>query len=57
VRSTAAVLDRAAAAGVEMPIAEQVQAVLDGARTPAAAVASLMMREAKSELDGIRLLG
>ncbi len=57
VRSTAAVLDRAAAVGVEMPIAEQVQAVLDGARTPAAAVASLMMREAKSELDGIRLLG
>jgi glycerol-3-phosphate dehydrogenase (NAD(P)+) len=57
VRSTAAVLDRAAAAGVEMPIAEQVQAVLDGSRTPAAAVASLMMREAKSELDGIRLLG
>jgi glycerol-3-phosphate dehydrogenase (NAD(P)+) len=57
VRSTAAVLDRAAAAGVEMPIAEQVQAVLDGARTPAAAVSSLMMREAKSELEGIRLLG
>ena len=57
VRSTAAVLDRAAAAGVEMPIAAQVQAVLDGARTPAAAVASLMMREAKSELEGIRHLG
>lgn len=57
VRSTAAVLDRAAAAGVEMPIAEQVQAVLDGARTPADAVSSLMMREAKSELDGIRLVG
>jgi glycerol-3-phosphate dehydrogenase (NAD(P)+) len=57
VRSTAAVLDRAAAAGVEMPIAEQVQAVLDGSRTPAAAVSSLMMREAKSELDGIRLVG
>ena len=38
VRSTRAVLDRAAAAGVEMPIAEEVQAVLDGARTPAAAV-------------------
>jgi glycerol-3-phosphate dehydrogenase (NAD(P)+) len=57
VRSTAAVLDRAAAAGVEMPIAEQVQAVLEGARTPAAAVSSLMMREAKSELEGIRFLG
>jgi glycerol-3-phosphate dehydrogenase (NAD(P)+) len=57
VRSTAAVLDRAAAAGVEMPIAEQVQAVLDGARTPADAVSSLMMREAKSELDGIRFVG
>ena len=57
VRSTAAVLDRAAAAGVEMPIAEQVQAVLDGTRTPAAAVSSLMLREAKSELDGIRLMG
>jgi glycerol-3-phosphate dehydrogenase (NAD(P)+) len=57
VRSTAAVLDRAAAAGVEMPIAEQVQAVLDGTRTPAEAVSSLMLREAKSELDGIRLVG
>ena len=57
VLSTAAVLDRAAAAGVEMPIAEQVQAVLDGSRTPAAAVSSLMLREAKSELDGIRLMG
>jgi glycerol-3-phosphate dehydrogenase (NAD(P)+) len=57
VRSTAAVLERAAASGVEMPIAEQVQAVLDGARTPAAAVASLMMREAKSELEGMRPLG
>jgi glycerol-3-phosphate dehydrogenase (NAD(P)+) len=57
VRSTAAVLDRAAALGVEMPIAEQVQAVLDGTCTPAAAVASLMMREAKSELDGIRWVG
>ena len=40
-----------------MPIAEQVQAVLDGTRTPAAAVSSLMMREAKSELDGIRFVG
>ena len=57
VRSTAAVLERAAAAVVEMPIAEQVQAVLDGSATPGAAVASLMMREAKSELDGIRLMG
>jgi len=57
VRSTAAVLARAAGAGVEMPIAEEVQAVLDGVRTPAQAVASLMMREAKSEFDGIRLVG
>jgi glycerol-3-phosphate dehydrogenase (NAD(P)+) len=57
VRSTAAVLDRAAAAGVEMPIAVEVQAVLDGARTPAAAVSSLMLREAKSELEGIRIVG
>ncbi|HVW34399.1 MAG TPA: NAD(P)H-dependent glycerol-3-phosphate dehydrogenase, partial [Acidimicrobiia bacterium] len=53
VRSTGAVLARAAAAGVEMPIAEQVQAVLDGSSTPASAVSTLMMREAKSELDGI----
>ena len=57
VRSTAAVLDRAAAAGVEMPIAEQVQAVLDGVRTPADAVSYLMLREARSELDGIRFAG
>jgi hypothetical protein len=40
-----------------MPIAEQVQAVLDGARTPEAAVSSLMMREAKSELDGLSFRG
>jgi glycerol-3-phosphate dehydrogenase (NAD(P)+) len=57
VRSTAAVLARAAAAGVELPIAAQVQAVLDGVRTPADAVSSLMLREAKSELEGIRPLG
>jgi glycerol-3-phosphate dehydrogenase (NAD(P)+) len=57
VRSTAVVLHRAAAAGVEMPIAEQVQAVLDGVRTPAAAVSSLMLREAKSELDGLSFRG
>ncbi len=40
--------------GVEMPIAEQVDAVIHGVRTPLDAVAELMGRELKDELAGLR---
>ncbi len=53
VRTTAAALDLAARHGVEMPIAEQVGAVLSGARQPAEVVAALMLRSAKSERHGL----
>ena len=39
--------------GVEMPIAEQVDAVIHGARSPQGAVAELMARELKDELAGL----
>ena len=54
VKSTASVLALAERAGVEMPIAEEVQAVMSGTRTPVEGVAALMLREAKAELHGIR---
>lgn len=44
-----AVVQRAARLGVEMPIAEAVVALLDGALTPQAAVAALMGREPTGE--------
>jgi glycerol-3-phosphate dehydrogenase (NAD(P)+) len=44
----------AAAHGVEMPIAEQVAAVVHHGRPPMAAVAELMGRELKDELAGAR---
>ena len=50
VKSTQAVLELAARHGVEMPIAEQVGAVLYEGRTPAEIVPALMLREAKPEL-------
>jgi len=50
VKSTAAVLALAERVGVEMPIAEQVGAVLYEGRTPAEIVPALMLREAKPEL-------
>lgn len=53
VKSTPAVLELARRAGVEMPIAAQVAAVLEGARVEDM-VPALMLREAKAELDGIR---
>ena len=54
VKSTRSVLDLAAKQGVDMPIAAFVGAVLyDGAR-PADIVPSLMLREAKPELHGMR---
>ena len=40
--------------GVEMPIAEQVDAVIHGVRAPMDAVAELMGRELKDELAGLR---
>jgi glycerol-3-phosphate dehydrogenase (NAD(P)+) len=55
VKSTPSVLALAERAGVEMPIAEQVQAVLDGRITPLEAVSALMLRQAKAELHGIRI--
>ena len=54
VKSTQAVLELAARHGVEMPIAEQVGAVLYDGRTPAEIVPALMLREAKPELRGMR---
>lgn len=54
VKSTRAVIELAAAQGVEMPIAAMVGAVLyDGARA-ADIVPSLMLREAKPELHGMQ---
>ena len=47
--SAAMVLRRAQSRGVEMPIAEAVVAVLEGAATPQQAVERLMGREARSE--------
>jgi glycerol-3-phosphate dehydrogenase (NAD(P)+) len=52
VRSTAALLELAARAGVEMPIASMVGAVLYDGRRPAELVPELMVREAKAELHG-----
>jgi glycerol-3-phosphate dehydrogenase (NAD(P)+) len=54
VKSTQAVLELAARHGMEMPIAEQVGAVLYDGRTPAEIVPALMLREAKPELRGMR---
>jgi glycerol-3-phosphate dehydrogenase (NAD(P)+) len=44
----------AATMGVELPIAEQVAAVVHDARPPLMAVAELMGREPKDELQGTR---
>jgi len=54
VQSTAAVLALADRMGVEMPIARIVGAVLYEGRRPADLVPELMLREAKSELHGLR---
>ena len=47
-------LQLATAAGVEMPIAEQVDAVVHAGRAPMQAVAELMSRVQKDELTGMR---
>ena len=54
VKSTSAVLELAAHHNVDMPIAAMVGAVLYDDRRPADLVPTLMLREAKSELHGIR---
>jgi glycerol-3-phosphate dehydrogenase (NAD(P)+) len=53
VKTTAAVLELAHGHEVEMPIAEQVGAVLYEGRKPADLVPALMLREAKAELYGM----
>lgn len=53
VKSTGAVLELAARHGVEMPIAEQVGAVLYEGRAPLDMLVHLMERDAKPELHGI----
>jgi glycerol-3-phosphate dehydrogenase (NAD(P)+) len=54
VKSTAAVLELAARNDVELPIAEQVGAVLYEGRKPEEIVPALMLRQAKPELGGMR---
>jgi glycerol-3-phosphate dehydrogenase (NAD(P)+) len=54
VKSTAAVLEIAREQGVDMPIASMVGSVLYEDAKPADLVPTLMLREAKAELDGIR---
>ena len=51
VRTARAALELGARHGVELPITEQMQAVIDGVRTPQAALAELMLRPQKSEAD------
>jgi glycerol-3-phosphate dehydrogenase (NAD(P)+) len=53
VKSARPLLELAAAHGVEMPIGEQVAAVLEGTTSPADAIRVLMSRSAKPEFDAI----
>ena len=53
VKTSRAVVDLAARVGVEMPIAEQVVAVLYEGRKAAEVIPALMRREAKPELHGL----
>lgn len=53
VRTSEAVVELARRAGVEMPIADQVVAILHGLTPPAEVVAVLMGREVKPELHGL----
>ena len=50
-RTAQAALDLGVRHGVELPITAQMQAVIDGVRTPKAALAELMLRPQKSEAD------
>lgn len=51
VRTTRAVLELGGRFGIELPIATQMAAVLDGRATPQSAVEQLMLRPLKAELD------
>jgi glycerol-3-phosphate dehydrogenase (NAD(P)+) len=53
VRSCGAILALARRVSIELPICEQVGAVLDGRSQPQDAVVALLHREAKPELHGI----
>jgi len=53
-RTAQAALDLGARHGVELPITEQMEAVIDGVRTPKAALVELMLRPQKSEADARR---
>lgn len=53
VKTSRAVVDLARDRGVEMPIAEQVVAVIEEGRKPADALLALMSRDPKQELHGI----
>jgi glycerol-3-phosphate dehydrogenase (NAD(P)+) len=50
-RTARAALDLGARHRIELPITEQMQAVIDGVRTPQAALAALMLRPQKSEAE------
>jgi glycerol-3-phosphate dehydrogenase (NAD(P)+) len=53
VKTARPLLELATARGVEMPIGEQVAAVLEGATSPSKAILTLMSRSAKPEFDGL----
>ena len=52
VRTTPAALALGARHGIELPIASQMQAVLDGQCSPSDAVETLMLRRQRAEVDG-----
>jgi len=54
IKSSRPAVELASRHGVEVPIAEQVVAVLYESKSPAATIASLMHRSAKPELQGLR---
>ena len=51
VRTASVVVDLARRHGIEMPISEQVQQVISGKATPAAAVQNLLRRQRRGELE------
>jgi glycerol-3-phosphate dehydrogenase (NAD(P)+) len=53
VKTSRAVVELASRVGVELPIAEQITAVINGEKTAADIIPALMLREAKAELHGI----
>ena len=54
VKTARPLLELATAHGVEMPIGEQVAAVLEGQTSPSKAILTLMSRSAKPEFDGLQ---